>query len=318
MFGDGLAAVLATTHAFFRDSIDGSRYLAAVVGIASPFGITAVVDSPLYVPLLAALGFGLATYYIAHYPVRYYDPLAGESVNWDAIAIAALLVVYLLPRQPSAATVVVVAAAVAGLWVAVVAMARLDVHAPPKWYHHVRRDEDPEPSPRVERAVAWVAARPPVRTVRSIRDVSRARLREDRRLAWWAGAAASGVGFLTAGFVLELPDAVPYALLLGLAPLAYYGTHPERPETSRHRHRHSVQSWLTLTAGLVVINGDGSLLEYVVAPVAFVLLLEGVTVAEQVRVGEAFGECGRDGSRTEGDDAAVDHLASSKEWTDGD
>jgi hypothetical protein len=318
MFGDGLAAVLATVHAFFRDSIDASRYLAIAVGVGSPFGLAAVVDGPMYLLFVVAAGVGPATYYVLHYPVRYCDPLAGESVNWDAIAVAVLLFAYLLPSDPSVLAAVALAVAIVGLWVAVVAMARIDVHAPPKWYHHVRRDDDPEPSPRVERAVAWLATTPPVRAARSMRDACLDRLRADRFLAWWVGAAASGVGFLTAAFVLDLPDEVPLVLLLGLAPLVYHGTDPERPETTRHGHREFLGHWLALTAGSVVAGVDGSLLAYVVSTVAFVLLLQALTVAEQVCVGDGFGDTGRGGPGTEVGNERVERSTSSRGGTDGD
>lgn len=318
MFGGGLAAVLATGHAFFRDSIDASRLVAAAVGVGSPFGLAAVVDGPIYLLFVVAAGVGPATYYVLHYPVGYYDPLAGESVNWDAAAVAALLFAYLLPSDPSVLAAVALAVAIGGFWVTVVAMARIDVHTPPKWYHAVRRDDEREPSPRVERAVAWLAATPPVRTVRSMRDACLTRLRTDRRLAWWVGAAASGVGFLLTAFLLDLPDAVPGALLLGLAPLVYHGTDPERPEATRHGHREFLGHWLALTAGNVVADVDGSLLAYVVSTVAFVLLLQGVTVAEQVRVGEGFGDdaTGRDG--TEVGNQRVGESTPSSGWTDSD
>ncbi|MFC6955434.1 hypothetical protein [Halorubellus litoreus] len=315
MLGDGGVAVVATVHAFFRDSIDASRYLAVAVAVGSPFGLAAVVDEPIYLLLVFGVGVGLATYYVLHYPVRYYDPLAGESVNWDAVAVAVLLFAYLLPSGADVGVAVALAVAIVGLWVAVVAGARIDVHAPPKRYHHVRRDDDPEPSPRVERAVAWLAATPPLRAMRSMRDAFLDRLRADRQLAWWVGAAASGTGFLTSAFVLDLPDAVPWALLLGLAPVVYHGTDPERPETTRHKHRGFIRQWAATTAGLVV-SDDG--LAVAASAAAFVLLIEGMTVAEQVRIGDGFGDTGRGGPGTEVGNEGVDDPASSSRWTDGD
>jgi hypothetical protein len=324
MFGDGLAAVLATAHAFFRDSIDASRLVAAAVGVGAPFGVAAVVDAPGYVLFVFAAGVGLATYYVLHYPIRYYDPWAGESVNWDAAAVAVLLFAGLLPGDASAMAAITLAVAIVGLWVTVVTMARLDVHAPPKWYHDARRDAEEEQSqrveqessphveegqsPRVERAVAWLVATPLFRAVRSAWDACWRCLRTHRPLAWGVGAAASGVGFLTAGFVLDLPGAVAWALLIGLAPLVYYGTDPDVPDVSVHWHRNFLRVSTAGAAGDIVVSADGSMLAHVVSTVAFALLLYGVTAAEQVRLGTGFvnddGAMGGDGGAI-GDDGAV-------------
>ncbi|WP_323675665.1 hypothetical protein [Halorubellus sp. PRR65] len=265
--------------AFLASSSAAAWWLGAAVGVATWFGLGEVVGIPDFVPWLLGGAVGACVYYHVRYPWGLLWPDAPSARVGYSLFVAAWAWLTSVPDDASARTMLAVGVAWGGVWVALVASARVAV----------LHDGDADVASRSREAesgdgdiVAVVAS---VRESRAGRTVGRwlaacrSFLQSSSATAWWLGAAASVVAWWTVEDVVAVDGVVPWVLLLGLGPSVYYHSHYDMGDAAPGTESWSLERLFVTSATFPLTPGDSPFGVYAVTLLALFALVEAGQVA---------------------------------------
>lgn len=276
-------AAVARFRAFLASNSAAAWWLGATVAVAGGLLVERFVVAPEYVPLLFVGGVGPGTYYLAHHA----DVLSRESPPWDVASVWPFLLLFLLRGDAGWVAVGVTVVAFAGVGIAVSAMAHLDVRAAQE-QEEAETTDDGDPTARARALAArrdplrrWTTRSRPARHARAAWRWTASVLRSHRPVAAGLGGVASVGGFVAVGELHGVPEFIQFMVLGSLGPFAYYGTHHGRVPVDVPEGRRFLRVLAVVVPTAGVTSEGASLLSVAVTAVAFALLLESVTLAEQ-------------------------------------